>query len=337
MVKVSRFPADGLRAADFKERLRALLVRARSELGLEALGVLEIAATEGQMAPWWRLTEPEASVSACSAELFVKLVEQARSGVSLVHDELSGPFLGRHVSVTALKVRPCVSAGEDALLVVAFGAAGTDAAALLELQVCLEQGLSEDRRDRLARTLFLAVEHGPDPMELTDTHARLFYANAAWEQTFGHRACDAVGQTVGRLLRDPVDSLHNPAFYQFTLATLAQGKTWLGSLACRSADGKRRFVEANVGPFSAKEQGFVGNFAVRRDTSHRLERDQALAVSHREFRDVLSAVPDGVAVFARGLHLLRQCGVSEDGGAARSRRDRAFLHNFRSPGRPRSV
>src|SRR6185295_1950857 len=58
--------------------------------------------------------------------------------------------------------------------------------------------------------------------------------------------------------------------------------------------------EVNVGPFAAGEAGFLGNVAVRRDVANRVHRDEALAIAHREFTSVLSAVPDGVVVLRDG-------------------------------------
>jgi PAS domain S-box-containing protein len=94
--------------------------------------------------------------------------------------------------------------------------------------------------------------------------------------------------------------VHDSAFYQFTLATLAEGRPWSGALACRARDGSRVLCEPMVSPFAANEHGFTGNFAVRRNLAQRAQRDTALAVAHHEFRAVLAAVPDGVAVLREG-------------------------------------
>jgi PAS domain S-box-containing protein len=169
-----------------------------------------------------------------------------------------------------------------------------------ELQGCLEHGLSLDRRRRMADLVFQAVQQAADPIELTDGEARLLYANTAWEETFGYVARDVVGQTVGKLFRDPVAPLHDSAFYQFTLARIAEGRAWTGALACRAQDGSRVFCEPMVSQFDAHEQGFSGNIAVRRNLDQRTERETALAVAHHEFRAVLATVPEAVAVLRDG-------------------------------------
>jgi PAS domain S-box-containing protein len=172
--------------------------------------------------------------------------------------------------------------------------------ALAELVTCLERGMSEDRRDRFARVVFGAVEQAADAIELTDQNARLLYVNGAWERFSGYSKDEALGQTVGRLFRDTVAPVHDAAFYQFTLASLAAGKPWIGALVCRTRDGSRVLCEVNASPYVTEAEGFRGNMAVRRDLTHRRERDAALANAHAEFRQVLSAIPDGVAVLRDG-------------------------------------
>jgi PAS domain S-box-containing protein len=167
---------------------------------------------------------------------------------------------------------------------------------LEELQRCLEHGLSLDRRARMAELVFQAVEQAADPIELTDSEARLLYANQSWEQTFGYAVQDVMGQTVGQLFRDPVAPVHDRAFYQFTLASIAEGRAWSGALACRARDGTRVYCEPMVSQFDAHSLGFRGNIAIRRNLTQRAERDAALAQAHHEFRAVLTAVPDAVAV-----------------------------------------
>lgn len=303
----THFAADALLGSSFALRLDRLLRAARRSLQLEVVGVLELAALDGRIAPWWRGMVPTPEVPpSCALSVFQRLASAAAvasgGGVEAAGDvQLGEPFAGRSLRVCPLVVRPKIDGEADALLVFRPRSdARLDAEALCELQRCLEVGLSEDRENRLAHVVFQAVSQSPDVMELSDQEARLFYANPAWAEAFGYPVSDVVGRTAGELLRDSESPLHDSAFYQFTLATLQQGKPWLGSLACRHKEGKRVFVEVHVAPFTAADHGFQGNFAVRRDTAHRAERDRALAASHSEFRAVLSAVADGVVVLREG-------------------------------------
>lgn len=297
----SVFEAEELCATTFRERLQPVLDRAREALGLRRALVLELAAVEGRVAPWLRGSTPRnQTFGALSLEAFGSL-RDAATALPAALRELSPDFDAERALVVPLALRPRFARDADALLLLEWERQRPNASLLSELTQCLERGLSEDRRQRLSESLLNAVEQAPDAIELTDREARLMYANPAWERFFHYALPDVVGHTVGSLFRDPVAPLHDPAFYQFTLAALHAGKSWLGVLACRAGNDERRWCEVNVSPFDAPSQGLHGNFAIRRDIAHRAERDTALAVAHHEFRAVLSAIPDGVAVLRDGL------------------------------------
>lgn len=295
----SVFEAGALAAPTLVQRLSLLLERARSVLELEALAVVELAAREGRVAPLVRASAPTSlTLSGLSLETFAALargdLDPAARRAALA--EFGAPFDDAAVMVVALFVSPRLSREPDALLLLRPRGPAPAPALLEELKICLERGLSEDRRLRLAETLLAAVEQAPDAIEITDREARLMYANPAWQRFFHYPLSEVIGQTVGALFRDPVAPLHDPAFYRFTMSTLHAGKPWLGVLACRSGKDERLWCEVHVSPFEAREQLAVGNFAIRRDIAHRAQRDTALTVLHSEFRSVLSAIPDGVAV-----------------------------------------
>jgi two-component system cell cycle sensor histidine kinase/response regulator CckA len=236
---------------------------------LSLLAVLELDLSGGRMQPVWRAGGPQRQVSM---------------------EEFEALARGQAVP---LQVLPRLAQGADALLLIEGPMPGDEILAALRQR--LEGALTEDRRDRLARWVWAAVEQGADAIELTDRQGRLFHVNAAWERFCGWGREEVVGRTVGSVLRDPVQPVHDPAFYQFTMARLHEGKPWLGTLACRTRDGARVFCEVHVSPFGEPAQ-LEGHFAVRRDIAHRVERDEALAVAHSQFRSVLAALPDGAAV-----------------------------------------
>ncbi|MGC4094486.1 MAG: PAS domain-containing protein [Polyangiaceae bacterium] len=293
------FEPDELLAETFDQRLTRLLDRARDRLGLESLLLLELASPEGRVVPIVRAASPSVppscgiSVAGLRALCSDSLPAADRQRVLA---ELGPAFVGQRVRTQPLTVSRRFAVDGDVLLIWVESGRAPEPAALAAFVTCLQRGLDEDRRARLAETLFQAVEQAADPIEITDSEARLMYANRSWEQFFRYQLNDVVGQTVGRLFRDPVAPLHDPAFYQFTLATLHAGKPWLGVLSCRSGTEERLWCEVQVSPFRADAQRLRGNFAIRRDIAHRAERDTALAVVHREFRAVLSAIPDGVVV-----------------------------------------
>src|SRR5690606_26115442 len=141
-----------------------------------------------------------------------------------------------------------------------------------------------------------AVEQAPDPIELTDIDARLFYANRAWLQYFDYRPDEVWGNTAGSLVRDDKSPVHDAVFLQFSMAEVARKRSWLGVLGSRNRGGDRRFNEVMVAPFEAPDLGLRGNVAIRRDLEHRVARDAALTKAHQEVRNMLAAIPDAVAV-----------------------------------------
>lgn len=303
------FSIEKLAPSSFAERLHALLEDARNLLGLSGLALVELAAEQAVVAPRWRVWSPwSRAPSAISLDTFESVRDKPCLFVprALGVDELialGAPFdCGGAATLLSLNVVPTLcSDGPDTLLIALHEPEQRlDRARLEELQRCLEHGLSLDRRARMAELVFQAVEQAADPIELTDSEARLLYANHSWEQTFGYAVNDVMGQTVGQLFRDPVAPVHDRAFYQFTLASIAEGRAWSGALACRARDGSRVYCEPMVSQFDAHALGFRGNIAIRRNLTQRAERDAALAQAHHEFRALLTTVPDAVAVLRDG-------------------------------------
>lgn len=299
------FRPDELEPADtFAQRLERLVHDALNALGARGIALADLGSPEGQVAPFWRAAAPSRPTPLTLAALHALTTGPSeRPGDDPAVVALGPPFVGGWARVVPLRVVPVFASAGDALLVLAFDSADRASrpdvlAGLAALVTALERGLSHDRRQRVAELLYAAIESAPDAIEVTDTQARLVYANHTWSTTFGHPRELAAGRTVGELFRDPVRPVHDAAFYQFTTTTLAAGEPWIGSLACRTADGGRVFCEVAVHPFDGA--GFRGNFAVRRALHHRERRDRALAVAHHELRSVLASLPDGVAVLREG-------------------------------------
>jgi PAS domain S-box-containing protein len=210
--------------------------------------------------------------------------------------------LARQVSafVCPLDVRPALAPLDTLLVVIARENQALETRAL-ELRAELEASLSERRRSVLAAIVLAAVEQADDAVEITDRAARVIYVNRAWQRIFGYERSDTLGKFLSDLVRDRARPAHDASFYRFTEARVTAGKSWLGVLNSSTRSGSVHLNEANVTPFDADAETFHGNFVVRRDVAHRAERDAALLAAHREFRGVLSAIPDGVAVLRDGL------------------------------------
>ena len=283
-----------LAAVSFQEMLQWQLDDASGELGSMWLGVAELGFDQSPFAPrWLAVSGGQRPPWVPELELFERLaVEGPPCGIRL-EDSLAIPGGATPSFVVALDVRPRLFAHVDACLVI-VAAVAPDENALAELRCILEQGLSDWRTARMARTVLAAVEQAADPIELSDREGRLFFINRAWERFTGYRRDQALGATAGQLFRDPESSPHDPHFYRFAMAELHAGRPWLGALSGRVAGGRRVFAEAHVAPFQLGE--LTAHIAIRRDLSDRSQRDLALLAAHREFRGVLAAITDGVCV-----------------------------------------
>lgn len=290
--------APGLGAATMENTLlQRWLERVRTELGVEALAVAECAAPEGVLVPVWEGAVPTAEGL---VPLSDEVLARAEGDGELPGAILNPNWTGCRARLHELRVAPRFHAAGDAWLCVVTAPGVEIRNGLSGAIEEVSELLSRERRLRLANIVLHAVEQAADPIELTDREARLVYANAAWERTFGYVPQEVTGQTVGRLFRDAQKPIHDPAFYQFTLETLVKGRAWLGVIGSRARDGSHVLSEAHVSPFEAALHGFRGMLAVRRRLDHRADRDRALTVAHHEFRAVLSNLPDGVVVLREG-------------------------------------
>jgi PAS domain S-box-containing protein len=284
-----------LATVSFEERLQWQLDDASRALRAVWLGVAEIGFEQSPFAPRWLAAsdgQPPAWVP--ELEQFESLVVQGPPHAIPLDGSVTNPGGGGAPSfIVALDVHPRLLAHVDACLVI-VAAVAPDASTLAELRGILEQGLSEWRTARMARTVLAAVEQAADPIELSDPEGRLFFINGAWQRFTGYRPDQALGATAGQLFRDPESSPHDPHFYRFAMAELHAGRPFLGALSGRVEGGRQVFAEAHVAPFQLGK--LKAHIAIRRDLSDRSQRDLALLAAHREFRGVLAAITDGVCV-----------------------------------------
>ena len=195
---------------------------------------------------------------------------------------------------------PIASPGAPPALFFVAGAGPEQKEAALFAQRVLTSALTREHRRRVRAYLWAAFEQSADPLELTDKNAVLLWVNQAWERYTGYRAEEAIGRGLAGLLRNPAEPAHDDAFYAFTMETLSHGRAWTGAMVSRSKSGERLLQEVTVTPVVTADGGEL-NLATRRDIQHRERREAALMQAHHEFRGVLAALPEGVAVLQNDL------------------------------------
>ena len=265
--------------------LSAHLRQFRDAVGVNWAGVLGHSAPDGTLVPtWWACTDERAPPAPNEAQLR-----------AFAQGDLQGlPIDANHRAVAVLTS----AIPRLPVLLIFAGPSELQPEALALHQTLLEPVVANVQRAMRAELLLRAVEEAPDPFEITDRDARLVYANRAWETLFGHPRREVYGRTVGSVLRAKPESVHDDAFYDFTLAALKRGQPFVGALENQDSKDHTFFCEAHVAPFA--HTAFLGNVAIRRELKHREERDRALAVHHRQFREVLSRLPDGAVVVRDG-------------------------------------
>jgi PAS domain S-box-containing protein len=270
--------------------------------GAEQVYLVELAAEHGKLALHVAFRSPP---NADSSPLELDVLTSCSGGPGGQWLQLSRQLAGdtsekESAFVCSLDVRPAFAPLDTLLVVLSPQNAAVEKVAL-EFRPELEARLSERRRSVLASIVLAAVEQADDAVEITDRAARVIYVNRTWQRVFGYESSETLGRFLSELVRDRARPAHDASFYRFTEARVTAGKSWLGVLNSSTRSGTVHLNEANVTPFDADAATFHGNFVVRRDIAHRAERDAALLAAHREFRGVLSAIPDGIAVLRDGL------------------------------------
>ncbi len=138
--------------------------------------------------------------------------------------------------------------------------------------------LSErDAEEKAQRNDMLAVflENVADPIEVTDSQARLLYVNPAYERKSGYRQDEIIGKTPGQMFRpDGAD----PETYRPISEALDRGEEWRGELPQKKKDGTIWQAQASISPVFDAAGHITHYVAIKRDISI-LVRDRDLLES----------------------------------------------------------
>ena len=128
-------------------------------------------------------------------------------------------------------------------------------------------------KSRRFRSLFLAAEHNPSAIVITDAAGRIEYVNPRFEELTGYAAEDVLGKTP-RVLQS---GLHDRGFYEELWGTLARGEVWKGEFCNRRKTGELYWESAAIAPVRDRK-GVVANYvAVKEDvTESKVLREELL-------------------------------------------------------------
>lgn len=152
-----------------------------------------------------------------------------------------------------------------------------------------EQLTARLRLEYSEKRLAAAVEQSPATIFITDTDARILYANRRFEQSTGWSPSEVIGKTPKFLQSgDTPDEV-----YDEIRSRLSRGETWRGVFRNRRKNGKSYWAETTILPLLGPE-GDVRNFiGIAEDiTEKRLAREQ---VARSQKIEVAGLLAGGIA------------------------------------------
>lgn len=129
--------------------------------------------------------------------------------------------------------------------------------------------LAERERDLLARALNVTR----DPILITDTQARIVFANQAFEQLSGYSESEVRGKTPKFLQ----SGQHADDFYRILKDALASGQSFRATFANRRKDGAIYYSDQSIAPIT-DSTGTVQHFvSISKDITHKVIEQKKLS------------------------------------------------------------
>ncbi|MGY6644311.1 MAG: sensor domain-containing protein [Salinarimonas sp.] len=135
---------------------------------------------------------------------------------------------------------------------------------------------------------------------ITDRRGVITAVNEPFCRISGFNQDELIGQTHAILN----SGVHPREYFHTMWRTIASGGTWRGEICNRSKCGKLYWVDSTIAPIKAECGRIEGYLAIRIDVTERkiAEAERAAEIEARTraetlLRDVIEAIPDGIAAF----------------------------------------
>lgn len=163
--------------------------------------------------------------------------------------------------------------------------AARDEAGVITHFVSVQQELTAFREaERKVQLLARALNVTSVPVVLTDTRAKIIFANTAFASVTGYPIEELVGKTPAMLR----SGKHGKAFYEALRDALASGKDFSATFVNKRRDGSLYHVEQNISPLY-DDDGKVSHYvSVSKDVSERVRREARLL--HEASEDKLTSL-----------------------------------------------
>lgn len=131
--------------------------------------------------------------------------------------------------------------------------------------------------DQQKERFLSAIEQSGDMIVIADVDGTIQYQNPMVETVTGYSRED-IRRSGSGVFRSHV---HDPAFYDSILKTIAAGKTWHGEIDLLTKAGTKITIKSNLSPVRDEDQVVTGFVAVSRDVTHQKELEQTLMQAQR--------------------------------------------------------
>jgi PAS domain S-box-containing protein len=160
---------------------------------------------------------------------------------------------------------------------------GNDAVLVFANDISIRKA-SEAEIDRLTA----AVEQVGEIILITDTDAKIQYANPALETITGFSRSEVLGQKTSLFK----SGQHDQAFYKDLWDTITSGRTWNGRMTNKCRDGSLIIEEATISPIFDHER-IVSFVAVKHDITEQLRLNEQLQQAQK--MEAVGQLAGGVA------------------------------------------
>lgn len=128
---------------------------------------------------------------------------------------------------------------------------------------------------------------------VTDTKGTIIYVNDKFCRISGYDREELVGQN-HRILNS---GHHSQSFFADMYRSIANGKTWHGTLNNRAKDNSLYWVETTITPSRNKDGKITRYIAIRTDVTALFEKDKALREQNERFNKALENMAHGFVMF----------------------------------------
>jgi len=149
-----------------------------------------------------------------------------------------------------------------------------------------------EQQDEHIKEFYLAVEHGPDIVIITDSKGKIEYANPKFSTITGYSKEEAIGKTLAILKSDKADT----EAYDNLWKSIKSGSAWQGRLTNRKKDGEGYWASVSIFPVK-DSTGQIGHFVcIQEDITAWKLTEEDLRVSEEIFKTLTVLAQDAIVM-----------------------------------------